>query len=65
MIIQHEIFLTTRIIKIIINSMAQIYQEIETNTNTNIPQQINFTGKLEQNDGGAMFALLKINKKLF
>ena len=45
--------------------MAQIYQEIETNTNTNIPHQINFTGKLEQNDGGAMFALLKINKKLF
>ena len=30
-----------------------------------IPQQINFTGKLEKDDGAAMFLSLKSSKKLF
>ena len=29
-----------------------------------IPQQINFVGKLKQDDGATVFLLLKSNKKL-
>ena len=32
---------------------------------TNIPQQINFIGKLEKDDGATMFLSLKSNKELF
>ena len=31
----------------------------------NIPQQINFTGKLEEDDGARMFLLLKSSKNQF
>ena len=33
--------------------------------NTSIPQQINFVGKLEEDEGAKMFLLLKSNKNLF
>ena len=33
--------------------VIMILQDIQANTS--IPQQINFTGKLEENDGAAMF----------
>ena len=29
--------------------------DLSRQTNTNIPQQINFTGKLEEDDGATMF----------
>ena len=32
---------------------------------TNIPHQINFAGKFEENDGATMFLILKSSKKLF
>ena len=38
-----------QIINIIINLLAQIYEY------TQIPQQINFVGKLEEDDGATMF----------
>ena len=41
MTIQQEIYQIFHIIKIIIKLLTQIYQQ----TNTSIPQQINFTGK--------------------
>ena len=34
-------------------------------TNTNILQQINFTGKLEEDNGAAILLLMKSSKKLF
>ena len=34
-------------------------------TNLTIPQQINFVGKLEEEDSRAMFLLVESNKKLF
>ena len=34
-------------------------------TNTSIPQQINFTGKLEEDDSATLFLSLKSGKKLF
>ena len=34
-------------------------------TNTTIPQKINFTGKLEEDDDETIFLSLKSNKKLF
>ena len=45
------------------------YKRIEINlsrqTYANIPQKINFVGKLEENDSATMFLMLKISKKLF
>ena len=32
-------------------------------TNTNVPQQINFTGKLEEDDGAIMFFIAKKKQK--
>ena len=54
MTIQQEIYQIIFIIKNIINSLVQIYQDKQI-PNTSIPQQINFIGKLEEeyNDGGA------------
>ena len=34
-------------------------------TNTTIPQKINFSGKLEEDDNETIFLSLKRNKKLF
>ena len=34
-------------------------------TNTSIPQRINFTGKLEQDDGATMFSIAEKHQKLF
>ena len=34
-------------------------------TNLTIPQQINFVGKLEEEDSRTMFLLVESNKKLF
>ena len=39
--------------------------DLSRQTNTTIPQKINFTGKLEEDDGGIMFLALKGSKKLF
>ena len=51
-------------------SYHQIYHrligiDLSRQTHTSIPQQINFVGKLEEDDGAAMFILLKSSKKLF
>ena len=37
--------------------------DLSRQTNANIPQQINFTEKLEEDDGASMFLLLKSSKK--
>ena len=39
--------------------------DLSRQTNTSIPQQINFVGKLEEDDGAVIFLLLKDIKKLF
>ena len=39
--------------------------DLSRQTNTIIPQQINFTGKVEEDDGTTMFLSLKSSKKLF
>ena len=39
--------------------------DISKQANTSIPQQINFVGKLEEDNGAIMFLLLKSSKKLF
>ena len=36
--------------------------DLSRQTNTNIPQQINIAGKLEEDDGATMFLLLKNRK---
>ena len=51
-------------------SCHQIYYkligiDLSRQINMSIPQQINFTGKLEEDDGAVMFFLLKSSKKLF
>ena len=59
MIIKEELYQVACIIKIFINSVGQIYQDkqilIQANT---IAQQINFTGKLEENDGATVFFII-------
>ena len=44
--------------KIIINSI-----DLSRQTNANIPQQFNFTGKLEEDDGGTMFSIAEKQQK--
>ena len=39
--------------------------DLSRQRNTFIPQQINFVGKLEEDNGATMFSLLKSTKKLF
>ena len=39
--------------------------DLPRQTNTSIPQQINFTGKLEEDDSATLFLLLESGKKLF
>ena len=39
--------------------------DLSRQANTSIPQQINFTGKLEEDDDATMFLSLKSSKKLF
>ena len=39
--------------------------DLSTQRNTNIPQQIDFAGKLEEDDGVKCLLLLKSNKKQF
>ena len=39
--------------------------DLSRQTNTSIPQQVNFIGNLEEDDGATMFVSLKSNKKLF
>ena len=39
--------------------------DLSRQTNTNIPQQINFTGKLEEDDGAAMFFIAEKQEKQF
>ena len=49
---QQRIYQIICIVKIIINLLVQTYQNKK---NTNIPQQINFSGKLEEHNGATMF----------
>ena len=44
------------------NLLTLSYQDKK---NTNIPQQINFTGKLEEDDGAVTFFIAEKQKKLF
>ena len=37
--------------------------DLSRQTNTNIPQQINFTGKLEEDDGAVMFFIAEKQQK--
>ena len=46
------------------NNYKLIGIDLSRKTNASIPQQINFVGKLED-DGAAMFLLLRSSKKLF
>ena len=39
--------------------------DLSRQTNTNLPQQINFTGKLDEDNGATMFLLLKSSNKQF
>ena len=39
--------------------------DLSRQTNTNIPQQINFTGKLDEVDGATMFFIAKKQQKQF
>ena len=39
--------------------------DLPRQTNTSIPQQINFKGKLEEDDSATLFLSLKSGKKLF
>ena len=52
MTIQQKIYLIICIIKIILNLL---YIYILRQRNTSIPQQVNFVGKLEQDNGATMF----------
>ena len=48
------------------NYYKLIGNDLSRQANTSIPQQINFLGKLEEDNGGAMFFfVLKSSKKLF
>ena len=38
-----------------LNYYKLIVIDLSRKTNTNIPQQVNFTGKLEEDNGAAMF----------
>ena len=55
---QQEIYYIFHIIKIFMNSL-----DLSRQTNTNIPQQINFTGKLEKDDGATMFFIAEKQQK--
>ena len=58
--IQQEIYYIICIIKNIINSLVEIYQDKQI---TNILQQTNFTGKL-QDDGATFFITEKQHKTI-
>ena len=47
------------------NYYKLIGTDLSRNTNTNIPQQLSFTGKLEENDGAVMFFIAEKLQKLF
>ena len=57
---KQKIYQIFHIIKIIINLLVQIYQDKK---NTNISQQINFTSKLEDDDGAKMLIIDKKQQK--
>ena len=45
------------------NYYKLIGKDFSTQTNTSIPQQINSTGKLEEDDGATMFFIAKKQQK--
>ena len=47
------------------NSYELIDIDLSRQENTSVPQQINFAGKLEENDGAISFLLLKSSIKQF
>ena len=59
MIIQQEIYLYHQ------RYHKLIGIDLSRQTNTSVPQQINFIRKLEEDDSGTMFLSLKSGKKLF
>ena len=62
MIIQQEIYQISHIMKNSINLLVLIYQEKK---NKSVPQQIDLTGKLEEDDGAITFFIGKNSKNLF
>ena len=57
--IQLGVFKIFYIIKIVIKSLVQIYQDKQIK----IPQQISFTGKLEEDDGAATLFIAEKHQK--
>ena len=47
------------------NYYKLIGKDLSRQTNASIPQQINSTGKLEEDDSATIFLLLKSSKKQF
>ena len=47
------------------NYCKPIAIDLSKQTNTTIPQQINFRGNLEENDGATMFFIVEKQQKLF
>ena len=47
------------------NHYKRIEIDLSRQTDTIIPQQTNFVGKLDKDNGATMFLLLKSSKKLF
>ena len=47
------------------NYCKLISKDLSRKTNTSIPQQINFTGKLEEHDGAIMFFIAEKQQKFF
>ena len=60
MIIQEKIYYIICIIKIIMNLLALIYQDKK---NMNIHQQVNFTKKIREDDGAAIFFIAEKQEK--
>ena len=59
-VIQQETYYITLILKFIINSLVYFIKKTKSRS---IPQQINFKGKLEEDNGATMFFIAKIQHK--
>ena len=57
---QQEIYQTISIIKTIINLLLLTYQDKK---NTSIPQEINFVGKIEEDNGEKLFLIAEKQQK--
>ena len=59
--LQQEIYWIISNIKTIINLLALIYQKKKKNANN--PKQINYTGKLEEDDDVTIFFIAEMRRK--